>query len=159
VTTDAYIEYTHRFFEKWLPVYDLFAWPIGFVYRAAVERVGPRPGRRVLDLCTGTGEVALRLARRGAEVTGVDITEAMLAKARRKAERKQLSPAPRFELMDARHLALRMTASTSPSISLALHDMPRRVRLEVLREALRVSRERVVVLDYELPPGRPRGGS
>jgi ubiquinone/menaquinone biosynthesis C-methylase UbiE len=42
-------------------------------------------GDRVLDLATGTGEVAVRAAERGASVTGIDIAEPMLAKARERA--------------------------------------------------------------------------
>ncbi|MGZ4338612.1 MAG: class I SAM-dependent methyltransferase [Gaiellaceae bacterium] len=44
------------------------------------------PGERVLDLATGTGEVAVRVAALGATVTGIDIAEPMLAKARLRAE-------------------------------------------------------------------------
>lgn len=43
------------------------------------------PGPRVLDGGCGTGRVAIELARRGFEVTGVDIDPGMLAAARRKA--------------------------------------------------------------------------
>src|SRR5262245_35148110 len=32
--------------------------------RAAVRLLAPRPGERILDLCTGTGDLALELARR-----------------------------------------------------------------------------------------------
>ena len=42
-------------------------------------------GRRVLDLACGTGAVALEAARRGAVVTGIDITPSMLTEARRRA--------------------------------------------------------------------------
>src|ERR1700733_5515829 len=35
-------------------------------------------GKRVLDLCCGTGDIALAFARAGADVTGVDFTEEML---------------------------------------------------------------------------------
>ncbi|MDE2237554.1 MAG: class I SAM-dependent methyltransferase, partial [Elusimicrobia bacterium] len=44
-----------------------------------------RPGSPVLDICCGTGRHALRLARRGALVTGVDATPEYLARARRSA--------------------------------------------------------------------------
>lgn len=42
-------------------------------------------GRRLLDLATGTGAIAIRLAQRGYQVTGVDRSRAMLAEARRKS--------------------------------------------------------------------------
>ena len=44
-----------------------------------VRRVRPRPGERILDMAGGTGDVAFRLARRGAEVTVADINPEMLA--------------------------------------------------------------------------------
>jgi ubiquinone/menaquinone biosynthesis C-methylase UbiE len=40
-----------------------------------------RPGSRVLDLGCGTGALAVQLARKGCQVTGVDISPAMLAQA------------------------------------------------------------------------------
>ena len=52
---------------------------------ALVGTIGPHPGQRVLDVATGTGMVAFALARNGAEVTGLDQSEDMLAGARRRA--------------------------------------------------------------------------
>jgi len=50
--------------------------------RALVDAVDPQPGRRVLDVATGTGLVAFALAERGCEVVGLDQSEDMLAVAR-----------------------------------------------------------------------------
>ena len=44
-----------------------------------VRRVRPRPGEAILDMAGGTGDVAFRLARRGAQVTVGDINPDMLA--------------------------------------------------------------------------------
>jgi demethylmenaquinone methyltransferase/2-methoxy-6-polyprenyl-1,4-benzoquinol methylase len=44
-----------------------------------------RPGDRVLDACCGTGDLAVACARAGGRVTGLDFSEAMLERARRKA--------------------------------------------------------------------------
>lgn len=150
-TKDPYIAYLHRFFHTWLPVYDWFARSIFWTYRTAVRTVAPQRGMTVLDVCTGTGEIALRCARRGAAVTGVDVTPEMLAKGRSKAARSERTSAVAFELMDARELAFPDRSFDVAVISFALHDMPRAVRLQVLREVIRVTAGRVVILDYDLP--------
>jgi demethylmenaquinone methyltransferase / 2-methoxy-6-polyprenyl-1,4-benzoquinol methylase len=56
--------------------------------RRAVDLAGVGPGDRVLDVATGTGDLALELARRvapGGEVIASDFSEEMLARARGKA--------------------------------------------------------------------------
>jgi ubiquinone/menaquinone biosynthesis methyltransferase len=45
----------------------------------------PARGRQALDICCGTGDVALGLARAGCEVTGLDFSPEMLAVAERRA--------------------------------------------------------------------------
>ena len=50
---------------------------------ADLARVGP--GSRALDVATGTGDLAIELASRGADVVGSDFSEGMLDVARRKA--------------------------------------------------------------------------
>src|SRR3954464_14601802 len=50
---------------------------------ADLARVGP--GSRALDVATGTGDLAIELARRGADVVGSDFSQGMLDVARRKA--------------------------------------------------------------------------
>ena len=44
-----------------------------------VRRIRPRPGEAILDMAGGTGDVAFRMARRGAAVTVADINPDMLA--------------------------------------------------------------------------------
>lgn len=53
-----------------------------------VDQVNPLPGQRVLDVATGTGLVAFALARRGAEVVGLDQSDHMLAGARQRLSRQ-----------------------------------------------------------------------
>jgi demethylmenaquinone methyltransferase / 2-methoxy-6-polyprenyl-1,4-benzoquinol methylase len=52
--------------------------------RRLVAEMAPAPGQRILDVATGTGMVAFELAARGAEVVGLDQSEAMLGAARRR---------------------------------------------------------------------------
>lgn len=73
--------------------------------RALVDEIVPRPGMRILDVATGTGMVAFALAARGAEVVGVDQSEAMLAAARgRLARTPALAPRITFLLGEAEAL-------------------------------------------------------
>lgn len=67
-----------------------------------VEVLSPKPGERALDLATGTGEVARRMARLGADVSAVDVTEPMLEKARRMTEEEGIEIA--FALGDVEYL-------------------------------------------------------
>ncbi|MET0180219.1 MAG: class I SAM-dependent methyltransferase [Novosphingobium sp.] len=55
-----------------------------------VRRVKPRPGEAILDMAGGTGDIAFRLARRGARVTVSDINQDMLDVGRRRAARPGL---------------------------------------------------------------------
>ncbi len=67
-----------------------------------VERLRIQPGDRVLDLATGTGELARRAARLGAVVSAIDIAGPMLEKARSSAAEEGLQIA--FELGDVEYL-------------------------------------------------------
>jgi SAM-dependent methyltransferase len=49
---------------------------------ATVAGLAPRPGERILDVATGTGITARACARRGADVTGIDIAAGLLDAAR-----------------------------------------------------------------------------
>jgi demethylmenaquinone methyltransferase / 2-methoxy-6-polyprenyl-1,4-benzoquinol methylase len=80
-------------FDRIAGVYDLMntAMTAGLHHRwraRAADLVGVGPGNRVLDVATGTGDLAVELARRivpGGEVVGSDFAEAMLVRAREKA--------------------------------------------------------------------------
>ena len=67
-----------------------------------VERLAPQPGDRWLDVATGTGAVAIRAARAGADVTGVDFAVPLLETAQRLAAEEGL--AIRYETGDAEAL-------------------------------------------------------
>ncbi len=72
------------------------------VHDALVEALAPAAGERWLDVATGTGAVALRAARAGAQVTGVDFAPGLVETARRRAAEEGL--AVRFDLGDAERL-------------------------------------------------------
>jgi SAM-dependent methyltransferase len=61
-----------------------------------VTLLAPRPGERILDLGCGTGQLARRIADAGASVVGIDVSEAMIARAR------EQFPELDFSIQDAR---------------------------------------------------------
>jgi SAM-dependent methyltransferase len=66
--------------------YERIARRFADVHDELVGRLRPGPGVRWLDVATGTGGVAIRAARAGADVTGVDIAPRLLEQARVKAD-------------------------------------------------------------------------
>jgi demethylmenaquinone methyltransferase/2-methoxy-6-polyprenyl-1,4-benzoquinol methylase len=76
-------------FDRISPVYDLMnrAMTAGLDrrWRRLTAEAVVRPGDRVLDACCGTGDLAIAARHAGGDVTGVDFSEAMLERARRKA--------------------------------------------------------------------------
>ena len=57
---------------------------------ALVELVGPVAGLRVLDVACGHGRITRELARRGADVTGIDLSGVLIAKARQTEQNEPL---------------------------------------------------------------------
>jgi len=60
--------------------------------RKAVRLLAPSPGDVVLDLCGGTGDLALEAVKTGARVICLDFSGPMLARARRKFDRSAAAP-------------------------------------------------------------------
>jgi demethylmenaquinone methyltransferase/2-methoxy-6-polyprenyl-1,4-benzoquinol methylase len=76
-------------FDRISPVYDAMnrtmTMGLDQRWRRATVAAVVRPGDRVLDLCCGTGDLALAAQRAGGRVTGLDFSERMLERARRKS--------------------------------------------------------------------------
>jgi demethylmenaquinone methyltransferase/2-methoxy-6-polyprenyl-1,4-benzoquinol methylase len=112
-----------------------------------LARVGP--GDRALDVATGTGDLAIELASRGASVVGSDFSEGMLARARAKA------PALRWEQADA--LALPYADGEFAAATVGFGARNFGDLAQGLREMTRVVRPggRVVVLEITTPRKPP----
>jgi ubiquinone/menaquinone biosynthesis C-methylase UbiE len=65
--------------------YERLAETFAPIHDRVVQLLALEPGSRVLDVACGTGGIALRAARAGAEVVGIDISADQLAKASRAA--------------------------------------------------------------------------
>ncbi len=84
---------SRTFWDRVAGLYDLFEWSNRQVNAAARTRVGELvpAGARVLDCAAGTGEFSLAASKRAGSVLCTDQSEAMLARARKKAARRGLS--------------------------------------------------------------------
>jgi demethylmenaquinone methyltransferase/2-methoxy-6-polyprenyl-1,4-benzoquinol methylase len=82
-------EGVRRMFDRIAPVYDamnrVMTAGLDRRWRRATVDAVVRPGDRVLDACCGTGDLAIAARGRGADVVGLDFSEAMLERARAKA--------------------------------------------------------------------------
>src|SRR6187399_3772140 len=70
---------------------------------ALVDRLGIKPGMKVLDLGCGDGTTALPAAKLGADVTGIDIASNLVAAGNRRAAEAELTNC-RFQEGDASNL-------------------------------------------------------
>ena len=97
-----------RMFDRIAPVYDAMnrTMTVGLDgrWRRITAEAVVRPGDAVLDACCGTGDLAIACARAGGRVTGLDFSERMLERARRKA--------PEVEWVSGDLLALPFTDAT-----------------------------------------------
>lgn len=82
--------------------YERIAETFAAIHDRVVAVLAIEPGARVLDVACGTGGVALRAARAGADVVGIDISADQLGKARGAAEAEGL--AIRFDEGDCQEL-------------------------------------------------------
>lgn len=119
--------------------------------RKLVGIATPRSGEHVLDLCTGTGDLALEFARAAdVRVTGVDISEAMLAIAARKARHEARV---RFETCNVMELPYPDAQFDIVSIAFGLRNLPD--YQGGVSEMMRVLKPggRLLILEF----ARPRG--
>ena len=82
-------EGVRRMFDRIAPVYDamnrVMTAGLDRRWRRITAEQAVQPGDRVLDVCCGTGDLAIASRRRGAaSVVGLDFSPEMLARARRK---------------------------------------------------------------------------
>ena len=84
--------------------YDVVFGPVFHPGRKEAVRIAnDRPGQRILEVGVGTG-LSLPYFRADSHLTGIDISEEMLAKARRRVEQERLAHVDELHVMDAEHL-------------------------------------------------------
>ena len=142
-----------RFLSRTAPFYDPAVRPLGFrrLWEEVAEWAARTAGTPCLDVCTGTGGVAVALARRGSRVVGLDLSPGMLRHARRKARAAGVADRAQWVRMDARRIAFRDDSFPLVVCSMSFHEMAEKERGQVLEEIKRVASDRVVVADYRVP--------
>lgn len=124
--------------------------------RRTVAALGDAGQGHVLDLATGTADLAILIARKAstARVTGVDPSAGMLAIGKDKVERAGLSGRIELEVGDAQSLPFANDTFDGATIAFGIRNVPD--RLAGLRELARVTRPggRVAILELS----EPRGG-
>jgi demethylmenaquinone methyltransferase/2-methoxy-6-polyprenyl-1,4-benzoquinol methylase len=122
--------------------------------RAAAGAADLPPTQPALDVCCGTGDLVLALARRypGSDVTGLDFSEEMLRLARAKAERAGLGSSAEFVRGDLLDLPFEDDSFAATTVAFGVRnvaDLPR-----AFSEMARVTRPggRVVCLEITSPP-------
>jgi demethylmenaquinone methyltransferase/2-methoxy-6-polyprenyl-1,4-benzoquinol methylase len=121
--------------------------------RRVIELAAVQSGNRALDLCCGTGDLALALARRGAEVTGLDFSPAMLeiAEARRQRNFKSQISNLKFMAGDALQIPFPDASFDIVTVGYGLRNLTSWEK--GLDEMHRVAKPgaRLVVLDFGKP--------
>ena len=155
--------YASRLYEfvygKRNPFYDpIVAWgflPLGgepACRRAFASWCRLEPGQRVLLLCCGTGSTEREMLRQvpDLEVVGVDLGAGQLAVARRK------NPGVEYLQRNAADTGLEAASFDRVAVVMALHEMPQRLRHEVLSEARRLCSAEglVVAIEHAQPATR-----
>jgi SAM-dependent methyltransferase len=98
----------------------------GFYARVAGEVAAAHPGGELLEVGSGPGRLAVRLAREAPSMTltGVDISDAMVERAARRAAKAGLSDRVRFEVGDVGALPLSDQEFDGAVSTLSLHHWP-----------------------------------
>jgi demethylmenaquinone methyltransferase / 2-methoxy-6-polyprenyl-1,4-benzoquinol methylase len=144
-------EGVRRMFDRIAPVYD----PMNRLMTAGLDRRWRRetaaavvqPGDRVLDVCCGTGDLALAASDAGGRVTGLDFSAPMLERARGKSSE--------IEWIEGDALALPFADGSFDAVTIGfgLRNLPNVERgLTELRRVLRPG-GRLAILEITRPKG------
>jgi ubiquinone/menaquinone biosynthesis C-methylase UbiE len=147
---------THGLVLHWAARYDLLAWLLTHGReRELRERIlgfaDLRHGEAVLDVGCGTGTLAIAASRHvglAGEVTGIDASPSMIARAHRKAAKARVGAA--FQVAVAEELPFPDRRFDVVLSTLMLHHLPRAVRQRCAGEIRRVLKVggRVLAVDF-----------
>lgn len=121
--------------------------------RRAVEALACQPNHKVLDLATGTGDLALLTVQSypGVRVVGLDPSQKMLEVGEQKIKKLHLTERITMQVGDAQQLPFEDQSFNGVSIAFGIRNVPD--RLQALREMKRVTKPggRIVILELSEP--------
>ncbi len=151
-------EEVREMFDRIAPTYDMLNHTLSLnidrLWRRRVVRLVRRfAPRRILDVATGTGDLAIAMARRirGTQVLGVDLSEGMLDIARRKVAEAGLDGRVVLDTGDAERLSVSDSAVDVATVAFGVRNFG---DLDAgLRDIARTLREggRIVILEFSTP--------
>lgn len=155
-------EQVEEMFDNIAPTYDrlnhIMSLNIDRIWRRRVMRIIRRAKpQRIMDVATGTGDLAIAMARKVSEahILGVDLSEEMLSEARKKIKRLELENRITLEKGDAENLT--MVASESVDAATLAFGVRNFENIERgLSEIYRTLRPggKLVVLEFSMPKNR-----
>lgn len=158
ITTETKHERVRAMFDDIAPTYDrlnhILSLNIDRLWRKRVVRIVRRAGaRRILDLATGTGDLAIALARgiRDCSVCGADLSPQMLTAAQRKIERVGLDERVTLIESQAEHIAQPDGSVDAATIGFGIRNFENReVALAELMRTIK-SGGTLVILEFSNP--------
>lgn len=165
-TIDKSSERVQRMFGEIAPSYDrmnhLLSLNVDRYWRWwTVKKLQPKTGEPILDVCTGTGDLALAFHRATSgqsEIVGADFTPQMLEIARRKQARAKIGEELSFLQADTQNLPFDDDRFAIVSVAFGLRNVADTDR--GLAEMTRVCRPggQVAILEFSTPRWQPLRG-
>jgi demethylmenaquinone methyltransferase/2-methoxy-6-polyprenyl-1,4-benzoquinol methylase len=123
-------------------------------WRRALARSLQVQGKaRILDMATGTAEVAIEICRRHpqAEVTGIDFSQNMLAIGRKKVSSRNLDRRIHMSLGDGRWLPLKSASFEAATIAFGIRNIEERD--QALAEFNRILKPggQLLIMEFDMP--------
>lgn len=155
-------EQVEEMFDNIAPTYDrlnhIMSFNIDRVWRRRVMRIVRRSkARRIMDLATGTGDLAIAMAKRvdRTQILGIDLSEEMLAVARAKVQKQGLEERIMLEKGDAENLTMVADGSIDAvTVAFGVRNFENMERgLSEIYRTLRAE-GKLVVLEFSMPKNR-----
>ena len=155
-------EQVEEMFDNIAPTYDrlnhIMSFNIDRVWRRRVMRIVRRSkARRIMDLATGTGDLAIAMAKRvdRTQILGIDLSEEMLAVARAKVQKQGREERIMLEKGDAENLTMVADGSIDAvTVAFGVRNFENMERgLSEIYRTLRAE-GKLVVLEFSMPKNR-----